>query len=1236
MTGHFRVITVAWVASLCGFFQSGAGTAAPPSVLRTVREVRELPPAEAMQARPTAIRGVVLVCDPDAGILFLRDRWSGLLVDVRGRDVHFLPGQEIETRGVTAVHAGMNYLAHPDFHAFGTRALPPSEPATVAELLANRESCRWVKISGTISGLTNHAGRIELEITSQGARIQALLPLSASVDPSDWVGSTVVIRAVVSNLDLGTTGHGVPRLYIPSLAQVTLSDDGLPPASAADEYPESDRPRDMDHALLRVGFRGTVTLVRGRREVFVQNESTGARLLPRRETDLHPGDTVEAVGLPVPGGMSMVLEDAVVRRTGTDRLPVPLRLPHREISFEEHGRAFDSRRVEIEARLLGRKQAGREIIYSLQSGPLFCSAFIDAERDSRALRSIPDGSLLHLTGVLSVQAPENGARRGFHLYLDRPEHVVLVEEPGWWTTRRLLHATGLLAVIGLLATGWNVLLRRKVESQTAQLSARLHRETALKTRYRDLFEHARDFVFTTDSTGRFTAVNRAGEELMGYARDEFTTLSLADVLDGEQGRSLSQALAGQASLPPMVTARMRAKDGTLIDVQVSARLLMEEDKIAGLQGICRDVTEEKRASEAVRQTEEIYRRAIALADAVPYSRDYQTERYTFVGEGIREITGYAPEELTPEIWDRSVQEATMLGEAAGLSLEEAKQKTRAGGILRWAADHRIVTRSGETRWIADRSIQVMNDRDLPVGSIGILQDITDRKRAEENLERSLAHFKRVVESNLIGILFWNEEGRVTDFNERFAEMSGLDRAALAGASLPWRTLTVPTHPTDAGKADRELAELGRTGAHECKLAKSDGSTVPVLVGATYLDADRKEGITFVLDVSEKLNLEGQLRQAQKMESIGRLAGGVAHDFNNLLTVIQGHCGLLLMSRNIPAEEQEAIREINNASERAASLTRQLLTFSRKQVMQRRPLNLRDVVSQLTKMLTRLLGEDILLQCSHAQDLPPVNADRGMIEQVLMNLSVNARDAMPRGGRLTINTSVVSLRGLHLASAPKGRTGRFVCISIADTGCGMDEATQDHIFEPFFTTKEVGKGTGLGLATVYGIVDQHGGWIDVTSQVGVGTIFRIFLPAVETTGPEAAGQAPTEEMHSGHETILLAEDDPSLRRLVRQSLVRCGYSVLEAASGNEALKLWQKNASRINLLLTDMVMPEGLSGRELARRLQGQDPKLKVVYTTGYSLEAISSDCELIDGLNFLPKPYHPSRLTKTVRACLDT
>ncbi len=1227
---------VAWVAILSGIFRPGTAVAAPPPVLRTVQEVRDLPFTEARHARPAIVRGVVLFCDSDTGILFLRDRWSGLLVDITGRNVRFLPGQEVEVRGVTGVRTGMNYLARPDIHAFGTRSLPPSEPATVPELLASQESCRWIKTSGIISSVTNHSGRVELEIASQGARIQAVLPLPAPVDPSGWVGSAVLIRAVVSSLDPGTIHNGLPRLYIPSPAQMTLKDGEWPPVSANEEYPGSGRHPDPDHSLLRIGFRGTVTLVRSRHEVFVQNESTGARLLLRRETDLHPGDTVEAIGLPVPGGMSTVLEDAVVRRTGTDLLPAPLRLPHREISLEEHGRDFDGRRVEIEARLLGRKQAGREIIYSLQSGPLFYSAFINTAKDSRTLRSMPEGSLLHLTGVLSIQAPESGARRSFHLYLDQPENVVLVEEPGWWTSRRLLHATGMLAVIGLLATGWNVLLRAKVEKQTAQLSARLHRETALKTRYRDLFEHARDFVFTTDGTGRFTAVNRAGEELMGYSREEFTTLFLTDVMDGEQSRSLAQALAGQAGLPPVVTARMRAKDGTLIDVQVSVRLLMEEEKIAGLQGICRDVTEEKRAGDAVRQTEEIYRRAIALADAVPYSRDYQTGRYTFVGEGIREITGYAPEELTPEIWDRSVQEATMLGEAAGLSLEEAKQQTRAGGILRWAADHRIVTRSGETRWIADRSIQVMNDRDMPVGSIGILQDITDRKRAEENLERSLAHFKRVVESNLIGILFWNEEGRVTDFNERFAEMSGLDRAALAGASLPWRTLTVPAHLTDAGKADRELAELGRTGAHECKLAKADGSSVPVLVGATYLDADRREGITFVLDVSEKLNLEGQLRQAQKMESIGRLAGGVAHDFNNLLTVIQGHCGLLLMSRNIPAEEQEAIREINNASERAASLTRQLLTFSRKQVMQRRPLNLRDVVSQLTKMLTRLLGEDILLQCSHAQDLPAVNADRGMIEQVLMNLSVNARDAMPRGGRLTINTSVVHLRGLHLASAPKGRTGRFVCISIADTGCGMDEATQDHIFEPFFTTKEVGKGTGLGLATVYGIVDQHGGWIDVTSQVGVGTIFRIFLPAVETAGPEAAGQAPAEEMHSGHETILLAEDDPSLRRLVRQSLVRCGYSVLEAASGNEALKLWQKNASRIDLLLTDMVMPEGLSGRELARRLQGQDPKLKVVYTTGYSLEAISSDCELIDGLNFLPKPYHPSRLTKTVRACLDT
>ena len=389
------------------------------------------------------------------------------------------------------------------------------------------------------------------------------------------------------------------------------------------------------------------------------------------------------------------------------------------------------------------------------------------------------------------------------------------------------------------------------------------------------------------------------------------------------------------------------------------------------------------------------------------------------------------------------------------------------------------------------------------------------------------------------------------------------------------------------------------------------------------------------DVTEVQNLEAQLRQSQKMESVGQLAGGVAHDFNNILTVIQGHASLLSITGGVPAEALESAQQILFASERAANLTRQLLTFSRRQVIQPRDLDLNEVVSNMTKMLRRVLGEDITLQVNYASHLPAIHADPGMMEQILLNLSVNARDAMPGGGRLFIDTSAVRIDDAYARQNPEASVGEYVCLTVKDTGSGISTEILPRIFEPFFTTKDVGKGTGLGLATVYGIVRQHRGWVNVQSKVNEETIFQIFLPACspKTGLPQAV---PVEsKIRGGTETILLVEDESPLRALVRKVLERHGYTVLETDSGVSAQEVWRENREKIGLLLTDMVMPHGLSGRELAARFRAEKPALKVIYSSGYSLAVVGKDMVLQDGINFLQKPYHPRKLAQAVRDCLD-
>jgi len=389
------------------------------------------------------------------------------------------------------------------------------------------------------------------------------------------------------------------------------------------------------------------------------------------------------------------------------------------------------------------------------------------------------------------------------------------------------------------------------------------------------------------------------------------------------------------------------------------------------------------------------------------------------------------------------------------------------------------------------------------------------------------------------------------------------------------------------------------------------------------------------DTTEQRLLEGELRQSQKMESVGLLAGGIAHDFNNLLTVIRCHVELLLSAESFSNPTADVLRNVLDAADRSANLTRQLLAFSRKQVIRAENLDANELISALTKLLARTLGDHITVIPNYAPNLPAVLADPGMIEQVIMNLAVNARDAMPKGGQLTLSTSVCDISDGHKQQNPESRRGRHVCLSVADTGSGIAPEHQTRVFEPFFTTKEAGKGTGLGLATVYGIVKQHEGWIELESQVGRGTTFKIFLPVSSKKADKTITRIPEPLARGGHETILVVEDEPALLALVCKTLQRQGYRVFTAGSGAEAFNNWSARLHQIDLLLTDLVMPAGLTGWELANKLQAQKPGLKAMYMSGYSTDMNGHDPGVRQGVHLLTKPFGLRTLANAVRGCLD-
>jgi PAS domain S-box-containing protein len=519
-----------------------------------------------------------------------------------------------------------------------------------------------------------------------------------------------------------------------------------------------------------------------------------------------------------------------------------------------------------------------------------------------------------------------------------------------------------------------------------------------------------------------------------------------------------------------------------------------------------------------------------------------------------------------------------------------------------------------------------------------IADITERKRGEMAVRQAEEKYRGIFENAMEGIFQGTPQGRFLTVNPALTRMLGYASSAELIAAVPEISQQLFVDPVRQAEYADRLGAHGVVRDFECEWCCRDGRRIWVSIGARVALDPNGEAIYCdgtVADITEHKRLTEQYRQAQKMEAFGQLAGGMAHDFNNIMTVVQSHASLLQLKGVTPAEQEESAKEISLAADRAANLTRQLLTFSRQQVSQPTYLDLNGAVGNMTKLLQRLIGANIALDAQFASGGAPVVADLGMMEQVLMNLAVNARDAMPKGGRLRLETAIVTLDASAATASPKARPGCFVQLSVSDTGCGIAPEHLPRIFEPFFTTKEVGKGTGLGLATVLGIMEQHQGWIDVDSQPGRGTTFHLYLPRRDEEFAFSPMKPAMAEISGGSETILLVEDEAVVRALAIKVLRRKGYTVLEADRSQTALDLWRQNQAKIDLLLTDIIMPGTISGRDLAERLLREKPDLKVVYCSGYSDDVLGKDFIVNRRFNFLQKPYDPLKLARIVRNHLD-
>jgi two-component system cell cycle sensor histidine kinase/response regulator CckA len=523
------------------------------------------------------------------------------------------------------------------------------------------------------------------------------------------------------------------------------------------------------------------------------------------------------------------------------------------------------------------------------------------------------------------------------------------------------------------------------------------------------------------------------------------------------------------------------------------------------------------------------------------------------------------------------------------------------------------------------------------GRIWNFRDITERKRAEESLRLLESAVKQSKESIVITDAGLDFPGpKIIFANPAFTQMTGYTAAEVIGKSP--RFMQGPRTDKAVLRRLRKNLEQGEAFAGEAINYRKDGTEFDLEWQIAPLRDASGKVTHFVAtqhDITERKKLEQQFRQSQKMESIGTLAGGVAHDFNNILAVIQMQAGLLKSEGGLSAAQSELADDIGSAVQRAVGLTRQLLLFSRTEVLQSRDLDLNQNVTEMTKMLKRILGENIAVQLNLAAQPMLLHADAGMMDQVLMNLAVNARDAMLNGGQLVIETAGVEFDEFAATQTALARIGSFVRLSVSDNGCGIPPENLAKIFEPFFTTKGVGKGTGLGLATVFGIAQQHHGWVNVYSEGGHGTTFKVYLPRLSESHDTKIIKKLPATAQTGHETILLVEDEPALRTMMAKSLSRFGYRVLEASTGFKALEVWKEHPAKIHLLLTDLMMPDGMTGKELGQRLLEKNPKLKVIYMSGYSADIVAKDFPLQEGVNFLVKPFQSQKLAETIRDCLD-
>ncbi len=775
-----------------------------------------------------------------------------------------------------------------------------------------------------------------------------------------------------------------------------------------------------------------------------------------------------------------------------------------------------------------------------------------------------------------------------------------------------------------VAYGIQALRTRAEREQSAQ---ELEKSEA---RFRAIFEKSGMGIVLLDLTGRPLQTNPAFQHMIGYSENELRGMTFTDFTHPDHREHDRQIvcdlLEDKFESKYELEKRYIRKDGQIVWARLTLSVVKDiQGRPQYTVAMIQDITERKRAEEALRESEAQLREAEHIAGIGSSVWDVNTDTTTWSPE-LYQIMGVDSNQPPPKHAGRSRIYTHESWARLSAAVEEALAARKPYDL-----EVEFVRGDGTVRWGHARGTPVCDIAGRVVRLSGTLQDITDRKRAQEALLR----LRQAVDASGEVVFMTDRKGVITFVNQEFTRLYEYREEEVIGKATPHIL------------KDNEVSEAEYDGFWQAALTMGsaqgeivnrtkNGRKVNVERSASAVRDEHGDIVGFISiqrDITQKKHLEQQLMQAQKMEAVGQLAGGVAHDFNNILSIILGYADLTLDDPTLAQRPKKRLAEIKNAANRAVGIIRQLLTFSRKQVVETKMLNLNAVVQGTTKMLGRLLGEDIEVSVMLDPYIGDVSADPAGIDQIILNLAVNARDAMPNGGKLTIQTANATIDADSSTRHGTLTAGDYVVLTVSDTGVGMDAETQKHIFEPFFTTKEKGRGTGLGLSTVFGIVEQSGGSIWTYSDLGCGTTFKIYLPRAAAAGPNVT-EVTTEMIRGDGETILLAEDDSGLRKLNVELLRDLGYNVIEAVDGAEALRIIERHPDQLHLLLTDVIMP-GMNGQQLAEEALRQRPNLKVLFVSGHTSGAVREKI-MASGAPFLQKPLSRNLLAKTLREILDS